>query len=148
MDLIVFFAVVGAVLGVFNLVHNYLNDSERLRVALINEATSSVVGIEVANWSPFPITVTEIGTVHGEGKAEMVMIDPERGDVDRLPKRIEARDAHRFPISLREANAWRVHPPTYTYVRTALGHVFTTEPLRKRWLRNIGEALGLKVKAL
>lgn len=147
MDFIIFFfAIVGAILGVVNLVRSYLDDSERLRVALIKDATWSVIGVEVANLSPLACTVTEIKTVHREGKAaEIPVIDPARGELDQLPKRIEPREAHWFPISLAEANAWRVHHPKYIYVRTALGNIFTTEPLRKRYLRKIRELLGLQV---
>lgn len=146
MDFIIFFfAIVGAILGVVNLARSHLDDSERLRVALVKDATWSVIGIEVANLSPLASTVTEIKTVHREGKAEIPVIDPARGEVDQLPKRIEPREAHWFPISLAEANTWRVHHPKYIYVRTALGNIFTTEPLRKRWLRKFREMLGLQV---
>jgi hypothetical protein len=146
MDFIIFFfAIVGAILGVVNLARSHLDDSERLRVALVKDATWSVIGIEVANLSPLASTVTEIKAVHREGKADIPVIDPARGELDQLPKRIEPREAHWFPISLAEANAWRVHHPKYIYVRTALGNIFTTEPLRKRWLRKFREMLGLQV---
>ena len=145
MDLIVvFLATVGAVLGVASLFRTYLSDSERVRVAVIKNSASSVIGIEVANWSPLPVTVTEIGTVHREGRTEASGIDPARGQLVELPKRIGSRDAHLFPISEAEAMAWRVHRPKYVYVRTALRNIFTTERPRKRWLRNIKETLGLK----
>jgi hypothetical protein len=148
-DLIIFsFAIVGAVLGVFNLARSYLHDSERVRVVVIEDTVSGVMGIEVVNWSPVPITVTELGTIHKDGRTDVLRSDPQRGDIDLLPKRIEARDAHRFSISLPEALAWRVHHPRYTYVRTALGQVFTTEPPSRRWVRSFREALGMKLRDL
>lgn len=146
--MISFLAIVGAVLGVVNLARAYLSDSERLRVAVIEDAVSGVTGIEVVNWSPVPVTIIEIGTIHVDGRTEVLVIDRQRGDIDLLPKRIEARDAHWFPIALAEALARRVHHPRYTYVRTALGQIFTTESPSKHWVRRIGETLGMKMRDL
>jgi hypothetical protein len=62
----------------------------------------------------------------------------------QLPVRIEARESHLFRIEMRETIALQVHRPKYTYARTALGAVFTTEGRATRWCRRALEHLRLK----
>ena len=144
-------AVVGAGLGVLNLVRTYLSDSERATVAVWSGGEAQYPNIEVVNRSPFPITVLRIGTVHSDGQvadAVLFAVSGVSGTSLALPKRIEARDSHEFRISMRETIAMQVHETRYTFVRTALGNVFTSESLLARWRRRALEILRLKSRVL
>jgi hypothetical protein len=140
-------AVVGAVLGVFNLARSYLSDSERLTVARIEGDDKEYPGVEIVNRSPFPITVAQLGMVYPDGQVSDVTIAYIRmGNIDQpqLPRRIEARTSHLFRVTLRETIAQQVHRPKYTYARTGLGKVFTAEHRLTRWCRRAMECSGLK----
>ncbi len=137
-------AIVGALLGVFNLWRSYLADSERLRVSSIEGGQHEHPGIEVVNVSPFPITVLKIGYVAADGQVGEVVIEVIDSRNDPLPKRIDARHAHHFRISMRETIARNVYQPRYTFVRTALGGIFTDEPRLTRWWRRARERVRLK----
>jgi hypothetical protein len=137
-------AIIGAGLGVLNLYRTWLSDSERLRVAVIAGGADEYPGVEVVNVSPFPITVTHLRSVHPDGQTSPLSIELKDMRNDAIPKRIEARHSHLFRVSMRETIAMHVHKPSYYYVRTALGNVFTTEPAPARWWRRAKEALRLK----
>jgi hypothetical protein len=140
-------AIIGAGLGIFNLARTYLADSERLRVAVIEGDDQEYPGVEVVNVSPFPITVMQIGTVHPDGQVvDGIRMEPKYANENRLPKRIEARHSHLFRISKRETIARTVSQPRYTFVRTALGNVFTSERFLDRLLRRGKELSRLKAK--
>lgn len=132
-------AVVGAVLGVFNFVRGYLADSERLRVTSVAGGQDAHPGVQVVNRSPFPVTVVEIGYVHADG--ELIVDTPHYGHV------INPRQSNNFSISLREAIARQVYGPNFTFVRTALGGVFTDEARLARWWRRALELTRLKKQA-
>jgi hypothetical protein len=137
-------AVVGAGLGVLNLVRTYLADYERLKVAVWGKDQDEGSGVEVINFSRFPVTVVKIGHVYPDGQVVEIAFRIEKV----LPKRVEARDSHTFDISLRETIARQVYEMSYTFVRTALGKVFTSEPPLARWWRRARETLHLKSRDL
>lgn len=141
-------AVIGAGLGIFNFVRAHLTDSERGSLSIIEGDTDEHPGVAVLNRSAFPITITELGTVHPDGQVAGVGLNRKFTDADRLPKRIDARDAHTFHIDMHETIARLVHKPTYTFARTALGTIFTSEPYRVRSWRRARELLHLKTPDL
>jgi hypothetical protein len=141
-------AVVGAGLGVLNLIRSYLADSERVRVAVYSGGQDGYPRIEVVNVSPFPITVTEIRRFVSPGQTPMAGIERENPDNKKMPCRIEARHAQAFTVSMRETIAEQVYKPKYTFARTALGNVFTSEPSLARWWRQARELLHLKPRDL
>jgi len=141
-------AAIGAVLGVINLVRNYLADAERLRLAVWSGETDGHPRIEVVNVSQFPVTVMTIAHVYPEGQVADVVLETIRGDPDALPARIEARGSRTFSVSRRETIAAQVHKPKYTFARTALGSVVTNERRLTRWWRRTKERLHMKQKDL
>jgi hypothetical protein len=141
-------AVLGAVLGIFNLARSYLTDAERGSITLVQGDDKEHPGVEVVNRSHFPLTITDLGTVHPDGQVSSVGLNWKFAEVDRLPKRIDARDSHTFRIDMHETIARVVHKPKYTYARTALGKVFTSERALVRWWRFLTETLHLKARDL
>jgi hypothetical protein len=132
-------AIVGALLGVFNLIRSYLNDSERLSVAVWSGDDDKYPSVEVVNRSPFPVTIVELARVSTEGQVGKVILDYKYPQ--ELPQRIEARDALVFHVDLRETLTQQLSKILYTYARTALGSTFTTESVLERWWRRLREAV-------
>lgn len=128
-------AVLGAGLGVYNLVRSLRSDSEQVTVSEIEGDSQSHPAVEIVNRSGFPVTIIEIGTV-SEGTASRIGIERRFSDTDSLPKRIDARDAYRFRLNMHDTISRVVHRPDYTYALTALGEVFTNEgQWARRWRR-------------
>lgn len=126
-------AVIGAGLGIFNLIRSYLNDSERLKVAVWRGDEERYPNVEVVNCGPFRVTVVELGRVQLNGHVGKVVLDPRVRD--EIPKRIEARDTYSFRVTLHEIT----DGVRYFYVRTTLGSVFTSETWQRAWLRRVRE---------
>jgi hypothetical protein len=139
---------VGAGLSIFNLLRAHLTDSERGTLAVIGGNDQEHPGVEVVNRSPFPITITELGSVHLDGQVAGLGLNNRFAEVDRLPKRIESRHSHTFHIDMHETIARVVHRPMYTYARTALGTIFTSEPKQVHCWRRVLEAVRLRARAL
>ena len=138
----------GAVLGVFNLARSYLADSERMRVATFDGADDGHPRIEVVNVSPFPITVVEVCRFIAPGQTPKAGIETLNPDNKKFPCRVDARHAQIFTISLREQIAEKTYDLKYTFVRTALGNVFTSESHLARFWRRTREAVHLKPRDL
>lgn len=136
---------IGALLGVINLVRNYLADAERLRVAVWNGDTDGRPRIEIVNVSPFTVSVMAIGRVYSDGQVVDAGIQ-KMPEEEPLPARIGARESRVFPVSLRETIAEKLYKPKYTFVKTALGGVFTDERRATHWWRRAKERLHLKAR--
>ena len=105
-------ALVGAVLGVFNTVHGYLQTKVRLRVTpkallhvdggVISTTSANVppemnnVGIEVVNLSGFAVTVNEVGVLFRGETRRGVLVAPRLTDPHQkrtLPIRLQPRES-------------------------------------------------------
>jgi hypothetical protein len=141
-------AIVGAILGVLNLMRSYLTDSERATLAIYEGDERDAVhpGLVVVNRSPFPITIIELGVVLPDGQIGDVGLRHGYIEINALPRRIEARHSHAFIVDLRGTIARQVHKPEYTFARTALGLIVTDEGRLQRWRRLALEFVHLRKK--
>lgn len=138
-------AVIGAALGIFNFVRAYLNDTERLTIA-VWEGDSEHASIAVINHSHFPVTIVALGRLMGDGHIAKIVLD--HRSPEQMPARIEARDARTFRLSVRDLLTDNPHGVRYCFARTALGSIATNEPRLVRSYRHIVEWLNLQPKDL
>jgi hypothetical protein len=108
-------AVLGAGLGVANLVRSQLSDAERVRAMLFEGGPKEYAGIKIVNVSAFPIWMKLLGNVYIEGKTDAVTLQFDATDGAQLPQKIEARSAHLFQIDVRETIARALQKPLFTY---------------------------------
>jgi hypothetical protein len=130
-------AVLGAVLGVMNLLHERSQSKVKLRVvpklaAVVDERgtiqrTKSASGpvdgipcIEVINLSAFAVTVSEVGfTVKGNKKQRFATPMPELIDEKPWPRRLDSRESVSTYLSLPQQLAGRIDK---AYAVTECGH--------------------------